>query len=217
MKILLLAVLCAILVPVNMPSVQAAQVVHGWYELGASVIDDASLESFGLVPVSGNEVQFDPGFRFGIGMGAELTRFLRLEVESGFHYNSIDKITGATASQGNLYQIPLMGNVVLQFPNRTGIIPVVGAGVGAFYSILDSDGITLGGATLVGTEETWGFAYQGFAGLRYDFRQDMGLGVFYRYMVSDGPSWELGGGAVPDFKLDQVRSHNLSIALNFKF
>ena len=110
-----------------------------------------------------------------------------------------------------------MGNVVLQFPNRTGIIPVVGAGVGAFYSILDSDGITLGGTTLVGTEETWGFAYQGFAGLRYDFRQDMGLGVFYRYMVSDGPSWELASGAVPDLKFDQVRSHNLSVALNFKF
>jgi opacity protein-like surface antigen len=190
--------------------------VHGWYEAGGTILQDAKLESFAGEAVAGNSVEFDPGFRFGIALGTEITRNLRLEVESGFHYNEIQSIAGATASNGKLYQVPVMGNIVLQFPNRTGLVPVVGAGVGAVYSVLDADNITLGATTLLGSQDTWGFGYQGFAGLRYDFRPDMGLGIFYHYLASEGPAWEVASGQ-PSVKFDAVRTHTLSLTLNFKF
>jgi opacity protein-like surface antigen len=196
--------------------VSGAQMVHGWYELGGTVLEDATLESFAGEAVAGNTVKFDPGFRFGIALGSELTRFLRLEVESGFHYNGIESISGAAAASGQLYQVPVMGNVVLQWPNKTSLVPVIGAGVGAMWSVLDADAITLGATTLTGSQEGWGFAYQGFAGVNYNFRPDMGLGVFYHYIVSDSPSWSVAAG-LPSVKLDAVRSHTLSLTLNFKF
>lgn len=196
--------------------VSGAQMVHGWYELGGTVLEDAALESFAGEAVAGNSVKFDPGFRFGIALGGELTRFLRLEVESGFQYNNLDSIAGASAASGKLYQVPVMGNVVLQWPNKTRLVPVVGAGVGAIWSVLDADAIMLGATTLTGSQDGWEFAYQGFAGVSYSFRPDMGLGVFYHYLVADNPSWNVATG-LPAVKFDAVRSHTLSLALNFRF
>src|SRR5688572_26700059 len=111
--------------------------VRGWYELGATAIDDARLESFLDEPVSGNKVKFDPGFRGAIALGKEFSRYVAVEAEGGFHYNSIRSIGGAGSDNGELYQVPVLGNLVLQFPNRTRIVPVIGAGVGAVFSILD--------------------------------------------------------------------------------
>ena len=105
--------------------------VRGWYELGATAIDDAELEFFFDEPVSRNKVKFDPGFRGAIALGAELTRFVALEAEGGFHYNSIRSIEGAASDNAELFQFPILGNLVLQFPNRTRVVPFIGGGVGA--------------------------------------------------------------------------------------
>jgi opacity protein-like surface antigen len=211
---LLAALLC--LGSTAVAPVSGAQMVHGWYEFGGTVAEDATLESFAGEAVAGNTVKFDPGFRFGIALGTELTRHLRVEVESGFHYNSIESISGATAASGELYQVPVMGNVVLQWPNKTSLVPMIGAGVGAMWSVLEADAITLGATTVTGSQEGWGLAYQGFAGVSYNFRPDMGLGVFYHYIVSESPSWRVAA-SVPSVKLDAVRSHTLSVTLNFTF
>src|SRR5262245_17580234 len=162
--------------------------IRGWYEAGGTVMPSAKLKSFLAEPVSGTKVEFDPGFRFGIGIGTEVTRYVALEIESGFHYNSLRSITGADAVDAQVYQAPTMGNVVLQFPNRTRFVPVIGAGAGAISAILDADNLTLGTSTFADDDQTWTFAYQGYAGVQYNFADNMGLGLFYHYMVSDAPS-----------------------------
>ena len=125
-------------------SAAADENVRGWYELGATVIEDAKLEAFFDQPVADNKVKFDPGFRAAIAIGMDVTRYLAVEAEGGFHYNGIRSVGGATSSLGDLYQFPVMGNLVLQFPNRTRLVPVIGGGVGAVFSILDARDITLG-------------------------------------------------------------------------
>jgi len=189
--------------------------VRGWYELGGTVIEDAKLESFFDEAVSGNKVKFDPGFRGAIALGKEFSRYVALEAEGGFHYNSIRSIGGAASDNGELYQFPILGNLVLQFPNRTGFVPVIGGGVGAIFNLLDGKDISFGASRFSDTEETWSFAYQGYAGLTYSFRPDMALGVAYHYLRNDGPTWEVGDGN--DLKFDRLVNHSLVLTFNFRF
>jgi opacity protein-like surface antigen len=189
--------------------------VRGWYELGATAIDDAELEFFFDEPVSRNKVKFDPGFRGAIALGAELTRFVALEAEGGFHYNSIRSIEGAASDNAELFQFPILGNLVLQFPNRTRVVPFIGGGVGAVFSILDGKDLALGASRISDTEETWSFAYQGYGGLMYSFRPDMALGVGYHYLCNDGPTWDFGDGN--DVKFNRLVNHSLVLTFNFRF
>src|SRR6185436_19703417 len=111
-----------------------------------------------------------------------------------FHYNSLKSVGGATSALGDLYQFPIMGNVVLQWPNPSKFVPVIGAGVGAVFSVFDAQDITLGASRFSSNEETWSFAYQGYAGVVYQFRDNLGLGVTYHYLNNDGPKWKNGSG-----------------------
>src|SRR6185503_9378380 len=133
----------------------ASENIRGWYELGANVIEDAEIESFLGEPLSGNKMEFDPGFRAAIGIGTEITRYLAVEAEGAFHYNSLKSVGGATSALGDLYQFPIMGNVVLQWPNPSKFVPVIGAGVGAVFSVFDAQDITLGASRFSSNEETW--------------------------------------------------------------
>jgi opacity protein-like surface antigen len=190
--------------------------MYGWYEAGPSLLEKAGIQDFFGEFVTGNSVEFDPGFHFGIGVGRELTRFLSVEVESGFNYNSLKSIQDATASSGNVYRVPVLGNLVLQYPNRTRIVPVIGAGVGAHWAVFDAQNVELGATTLNEDSETWTFGYQGYAGIRYQFRQNMSLGVFYHYSVADGPSWDFSS-ADGNLKLDSLRTHSLSLTFGWRF
>jgi opacity protein-like surface antigen len=189
--------------------------VRGWYELGGTIVEDARLESFFDGPVSGNKVKFDPGFRGAIALGKEFSPYVAVEAEGGFHYNSIHSIEGAGSDNGELFQVPILGNLVFQFPNRTGFVPIIGGGVGTVFNLLDANDIALGGGRLSDTEETWSFAYQAYAGLMYSFRPDIGLGVAYHYLRNDGPTWDLGGGN--DVKLNRLVNHSFVLTFNFRF
>jgi opacity protein-like surface antigen len=190
--------------------------VYGWYEAGATIVDKTKLEDFPGEFTANNTVKFDPGFHFGMAIGHELTRYISIEVESGFNYNSLKSIGDATESSGNFYRVPILGNLVLKYPNRTGIIPIVGAGAGAHWSVFDAQNVTFGATRLSDDEETWTFAYQGYAGVCYKFRENMSMGVFYHYSVEDGPSWDFGS-AGGNFKLDSLRTHSLSLTFGWYF
>lgn len=190
--------------------------LYGWYEGGPALVEDVKIRDFFGETVDGSEVEFDTGFHFGLGIGREITDYFRVELESGFNYNSIRGITDATASSGNMYRVPVMGNLVLQYPNRTRITPVIGAGVGAHWMVMDAQNIEIGSSVVDDSASTWVFGYQGYGGLRYHFNERMNVGVFYHYSVADSPSWEFD--SLPgNFKLESVRTHTLSLTFGWYF
>lgn len=191
--------------------------LYGWYEAGVAQVEDAKIRDFFGEFVDGNQVEFDTGFHFGIGIGREITPYLRLEMESGYNYNAIKSIEDATASSGNIHRIPVMGNIVLRYPNRTRIIPVIGAGVGAHWAMIDAQNIELGSTLINEDSETWVFSYQGYAGFHYELNDRMNLGVFYHYNVADGPSWDFGSDPGGNFKLDSIRTHSFSLTFGWQF
>lgn len=210
--------LCAISgIPSSLAESYYADGLYGWYEAGPAIVETAKIQDFFGETIDDNPVKFDTGFHFGLGIGRELTRYLRIELESGFNYNSLKSIRDSTASSGNVYRVPVLANVVLQYPNRTGLTPVIGGGAGAHWAVLDAQNIALGATTIDDDDSTWVFGYQGYAGLRYEFRENMNLGLFYHYSVADGPSWEFDSIPTGNFKLDSLRTHTLSLTFGWYF
>ena len=73
--------------------------LYGWYEAGPSLVESTKIRNFpGDEFTDDNKVKFDPGFHFGIAIGRELTRYVSVELESGFNYNALDSISGADSS-----------------------------------------------------------------------------------------------------------------------
>ena len=191
--------------------------LYGWYEAGPSLVESTKIRNFpGDEFTDDDKVKFDPGFHFGIAIGREVTRYVSVELESGFNYNALDSISGADSSSGDFYRIPILANLVLQYPNRTGFVPVIGAGAGGQWLSFDAQNVSLGFTTLDEQAETWTFSYQAYAGVRYQFRENMSLGLFYHYNVSDGPSWDFDS-VDGNFKLDSLRTHSVSLTLGWHF
>lgn len=190
---------------------------YGWYEAGPAFVESAALQDYFGNPVNGNAVKLETGFHFGIGIGQQLASFLRVEVESGFNYNKLQSISGATASSGNLYRVPVMGNVVWQFPNGSGFVPVIGAGAGGQWLGFEAQNVSLGATTVAESSGTWVFTYQGYAGVRYEFNERMSLGLFYHYNVADAPSWKFDSIPAGNLKLDSIRTHSVSLTLGWLF
>jgi len=197
--------------------------LYGWMDAGGSLVQDTELKEYLDVPVSGNEVRFDPGFRLGIGMGCEFNRYLAAEFETGFTVNSVKSITGANYVDASLYQVPLLANLVFQYPmelrNRAKLVPLLGGGVGGTGVTLDMEYVSIGSRYSWGSAYDFVFAYQGFAGLRYEFNKNMALAVYYHYFVADAPTWE------PDYventygnmRMDALHTHSFSLRFDWRF
>src|ERR1051326_7543158 len=167
-------------------------------DLGGNITRDTDLREYFGTDVTGAKVKFDPGYRLGIGGGYDLCDWFAVEGEIGVMGNNIKTITGADRVDAWFGNTPFLVNAKLQAPRRWLVRPYVGGGVGGSASVLDIDHIDLNGVTVHGTDATVVFSYQGFAGLRVALNPNMGLGVEYRYVWADKPTWHADFAADTD-------------------
>jgi opacity protein-like surface antigen len=203
---------------------QAQNLDGKWYfrgDLGTSLAMETDVDEF-LGPVSGVEVDFDPGLRLGVAGGYRITPWLAVELESGVLFNSVNEV-GGRSIDASLTQVPFMGNVVVQCNNFNRWVPFVGIGAGGVSSILDIDEqVEVGEGTLFvdGNEADIVFAYHAFGGVRYEFNDRMGVGLVYRFMGTQGPSWDVESRFLGDdlkIALDDVFTHSISVLFQLHF
>jgi opacity protein-like surface antigen len=173
-------------------------------------------EFFGESLAPNSKVKFDPGVRFGIAAGYQLTDWFAPELQTGIMANSIESITDASRVDAVFSNVPLLGGVRLQCPYWQRFQPYLGGGAGASFPVLDADRITIGGTSIHGSDADAVFAYHAFGGLRFKLNDRMGLGLEYHYFHADGARWEA------DFTSDKMRmggteTHAVSIAFDFHF
>jgi opacity protein-like surface antigen len=206
--------------------VQAQNADSKWYfrtDLGASFPMETDLEEFlDLGPTGEADIEFDAGMRLGVAGGYRVNPWLALELESGVLFNSISDADGNSVD-ASLTQVPFMGNVVVQCNNFDRWVPFIGVGAGGVSSVLDIDervDTSAGTLFLDGNDADLVFAYQAFAGVRYEFNDRMGVGLVYRFMGAQGASWEVENeGASEDFEIafDDVFTHSISALFHLHF
>jgi len=196
-----------------------------WYgkaDLGGSWVADTELKEVFGYSANGAKVTFDPGVRFGFGLGYNVTEWFAAETEVGVSWNEIDKMTGATHADACLINAPFTFNVKLQLPNPSVVRPYIGAGVGGASSVLDIDELVYGPARVSGSASDITFAWQGFAGVQFQLGENMSLGVEYRYVWTQAPDFDIDWGWYWNTwgnhaRFGDIETHSVSLAFQYQF
>ena len=188
---------------------------------GAAFTADGSLTEFSGF-AAGNKVKYDTGFAFEGAIGYAFNQWISAEFETGSFANRISQVEGFALDNTYLYNVPFMANVTLKYTiPRTLVTPYAGAGVGGSITGFDTDYFSNGQVSLFGSDATVVFAYQFYAGVRFDINEQMSVGIGYKYFATGDSdfryeSFNFGG---PDLHLgiEGVSSHIVTVSFNMRF
>lgn len=164
--------------------VPAEQAGNGYFnfDMGGVLQQDLIIRS------AGQSLPIDPGFGGNFSFGYNFTDALAAEFQTGFNESGIDTSSSQAAVfsgfSADMYQIPVMGNVIFRVPIPGGLTPYVGAGYGGVSTTL----------------ETWhrGYyrsdsdftpAYQVLAGVKVTLNHHTEVGVGYRFLATTAHTW----------------------------
>lgn len=161
----------------------------------------------------------DLGWTFGVAAGAQITDFMRGEVELSTGvvsltdvtitgYDPVEPAVTADVVDGSASTTYLLGNVWFDLDTGTGFTPYVGGGLGAGF-VSAEGGVGLDTVDLSG----WGWAYQVGAGVKFDVADNIALDLGYRYKAVVDAEVEGGG----DDAIANVNSHVIQAGLTIGF
>ncbi|WP_395675263.1 OmpA family protein [Inquilinus sp.] len=174
-----------------------AQQVSGLY-VGAGAGANF-LQSNGL-----NKDDYDVGPAGNLYVGYGFGNGFRTDLEASIRENSHD---------GNNHQTTygLMANGYYDFDFGSAFVPYVGAGVG--LALVDADFASGGGNRYFDSTKAK-FAYQGIAGVAYNFAPNMAATLEYRYLGTQGPVFRDNGVRI---KGDDNNNHTILVGLRYTF
>jgi len=133
-------------------------------------------------------VSFNPGFRWDLTLGCavKIVNHLTIqpEFEFGVIYNALDTIAAdgvSVPAGGDLFQVPLMANVLINWEFCRNWFVYGGAGAGYDYVIWNTTSIDGVDIDPIHSEET-DAAWQGMAGVRYRF-DSCALSLGWKYLA----------------------------------
>ena len=159
----------------------------------------------------GEDVEFDIGFRFSAGVGYNLNKNWGVEFDTGFAWNTIDKVGGDSLSgDSSLSHVPFMVNVVYRYPIGAKFETYIGGGAGGVYSVLtiDEPGLDDDDGDVV-------FGWQAIAGFRYLLSETMSVGVGYKYLGTTEGEYDIQGAG--SISIEKVHNHSFGAVFNWKF
>jgi opacity protein-like surface antigen len=196
-------------------------------EVGPTLTEDVTMRDF--LGLGGGKIEFDPGMRFGVGGGYSFADWVAIGGETGVSFNYIDNISGNFRGEGDssIGQVPLLANIVFKLPNKTGLVPFVGAGAGVSFAYFHADDLVFddpavsGDETIVdGSEGDAVFAWQLFGGVKYALNDRMSLGLSYKYLHAESPDWEAEDvftGLDSEISVGDLNTHAVTFIFTFKF
>ena len=159
-----------------------------------------------------SKAKYDPGPAGTFTFGYALEYGLRVELEGGYRFNSIDEVSG-TQGDGRLQIASAMINAIYDVPLPTFGIPVlphVGVGVGWNHAWNRS---WHNGLAVSGQDDL--FAYQLIAGLDYLVSPNLVAGIDYKYMRGNNASFDIDTGGTS--KAGDQASHAVLVGLRYYF
>jgi opacity protein-like surface antigen len=152
------------------------------------------------------DLKMNLGVRASVAEGFLLNRFMAVEVETGLLWNELDE------GVDWLMQIPILANFVLRYECKGGFGIYAGIGGGGAAAIANATTV------FEDTDTTFVAAWQGMAGLSYNFTPNASIGLVYKYMGIHDPKFELSGFGITEvFKLEDIHNHYGGLQLIYSF
>jgi outer membrane protein OmpA-like peptidoglycan-associated protein len=151
-----------------------------------------------------NKDDYDVGPAGDLYVGYAFGNGFRSDLEASIRENSHD---------GNNHQTTygLMANGYYDFDFGSPFVPYVGAGVG--LALIDADFNPSGGGRFFDSTKA-AFAYQGIAGVAYNFMPNMAATLEYRYFGTQGKTFQDNGVRI---KSDSNNNHSILVGLRYSF
>lgn len=190
----------------------------GWYlrgDIGFSNQHVGSLYNvlYDTTDVTHVFANFDAAPFGGVGIGYQFNNYFRGDLTAEYRgkaaFHGLDTyifddggtdVTRIDEYEGSKSELTFLANGYVDIGNFRGIIPFIGAGLGASYNTIsnftDTDptsGTTFGPSFATGaTVSTWNFAWAIYAGLGYQVTEKLILEAAYRYIsLGDAQSGDL--------------------------
>lgn len=184
-----------------------------WYvhmDVGGTLMQDLTIKNAG-----GAKNGVDPGFRTTISVGANFTPFLSAEVEGGALGNALDtsgdQPISAIATRAELYQFPILANLILKAPLRGGVTPYIGGGAGGVASTL-----YLHAPGFWSQDTDFTYAFQAMAGVRFALNRNMDFGVGYKFLGTGEHSF-FGDDSVLSVRTGHAYTHSILASFTWTF
>ena len=181
-----------------------------WY---ANADVGAAFEQQLRIRRSGELIDFHNGIRGDLAVGYQYNSWIAGELTSGAIWNSVQKIGGVPVTSFSttmdLYQMPILADVVLSTPTWHGFRPYLGGGFGGVAALLNLKR-PLGDIS----DTDFEFAYQAFAGLNYQVCRRAEIGVGYKYLATESHSW-IQNGVTLDTAGTGTHSVTASVTIKF--
>lgn len=175
---------------------------------GYSILTDLKMRG-----VAGSvRAEFKDGYAINAAVGYRFLDILRLELEGGYMDNKLKSYTVGGVNvlrSGDLQQISVMGNAILEVPFTESFYGYLGGGIGTIYSDLTAD-LGVGSSS----SSDWAFAMQGMVGLGFNFTESISLSGGYRILGSSNPSYTLNNVKA---RYQAPISNIFEAALTFRF
>jgi opacity protein-like surface antigen len=200
----------ALTVALALPASAADTGLYFNADAGINWAQDADIDLGG--GLSG-DLKLDTGFRFSAGVGYNFNKNWGVEFDTGWVWNSIDKIKIGSFSQSfddsSFSHLPFIVNAVYRYQFGAKYETYIGAGIGGVYSSLtiDDQGVDDDDGDVV-------FAWQAIAGVRYLISETMSVGVGYKYLGTTEGKYDIEGSSI---KIDSVHNHTFGAVFNWKF
>ncbi|MGK9165574.1 outer membrane beta-barrel protein [Inquilinus limosus] len=171
--------------------------------------DDFSVKSAGGI---GGKSEYSIGPAGNIYLGYDWGSF-RADAEVSLRTNDVDKVkvdgAGTIAKNGHFRTIGIMANGYYDIDFGSPFVPYIGAGIGV--AMLDSE-IKGGGAKF--NDFNTQFAYQGIAGVSYNFSPNLAANLEYRYLGNTEPTFSDQGVKL---KYDSSNNHTILLGVRYTF
>ena len=156
----------------------------------------------------GSMVDTTVGWQFNPNEAAEL--------EMGFAGAGSNNMPGLALDNPRVANVPVLANFTFSLSRPGGrMVPYFGAGAGGDDIILAPDGFGQVTPSVFGGESDVVFAWQAFAGWRFNMSKRTSLGFGYKYFATGDPAFTSAPN--PPAGFDGVRSHSLLLTFHLKF
>ena len=182
---------------------------YGDFRAGVMLLQDADNDAGSVVL----ETSYDPGYAIALAVGYDFGDF-RFEGEIFSREADVDdtKTNGVTVNgDGNAFAAGGMVNAYYDFDLGSPWTPYVGAGLGA--AVVGFENWRAAGIDLADDEDLV-FAFQGAAGLGYEFNDRFAVYGGYRFFGTTDPSLEDDAG--DDFD-SEFYSHTIELGFRYIF
>ena len=179
------------------------------YSFGFTMLNDSDVTD-STVPGVTAEVEFDPGYAFGLALGHAMDCGFRFEGEILYHRSKLDKANFNGTSYDadtDIKMTTFMANGYYDFLNRSRFIPFISAGIG--FSRVDAD-ISITGSGFPSNSDC-DVVFSGQAGLGAAFlvSKTTLIECKYRYLITVNPEFNTTEA--------EISSHNLYFGVRIHY